>query len=224
MKIEFILYPLLLVTISIIVYYYIRKGIQDSEEDSVIDAMKHIAQSMTSGDSFETAMTKVDCKYFNHIIKLTNNGVELDKAMIRAAGKNKTLLYISEVLSLTFTSKGNIVNSLNRLSNKLWEINHLQKKIDSKASSAIATLQVMGIVLMPAIFYFLAGILSSEDLIIEVDLIMQGYLGILMLTFTMLNYFVFKDYKGSIIILPFSIVLYITYLLLLGPIIYGVFI
>ncbi|MCB9359102.1 hypothetical protein H6503_04180 [Candidatus Woesearchaeota archaeon] len=223
MKIELILYPLLAATLAIIIYHMSVSGSRARQQEKVIDSMKQIAQSMMSGDSLETAMTKVDCNYFTKVLELMNSGMTIDMALKDAAKNDKVLMYIADVISLTVSSKGNIIVSLNRLSNKLWEVNHLQKRIDEKASAAITTLQVMGIAVMPAIFYFLAGILSTEEWLVQVDLTMQIYLGFMMLVFTMLNYIIFKDLKGSMIVLPFSAVLYALYILSLGPLLYGLF-
>jgi Flp pilus assembly protein TadB len=232
MNLNYLIYGSVIITL---ILFILRKYVLSKNsllEQNVIESLKQISESMKTGNSFESAINQMSTRtsepsshYFKKILKLSQQGMSIDQALIETAkrSRNQTLSYISEVIALTITSKGNIINSLDKLSNKLWEIEHLQKKIDEKASSALTILHVVAILIMPAIFYFLAGILSTDDLIIGVDLPMKIYLGLIMLLFSFMEYFIFKDFKECLFTLPLGISIYFTHIIILGPIITNLF-
>jgi len=233
MRVDYILYGVVFVTFAILLNHKLIQAKKAKIQSSIIEGLKQIAESMKSGNSFETAVkVQADMKqfpssaFFGSVLKKTTEGKSTEDALSEAAdeSKDEIISYIAEVISLTLTSKGNIIASLNSLSSKLWEINHIQKRIDQKASAALATLQVMGIVIVPAIFYFLAGVLSTETAPIVIDMAMKSYLGAIMVIFSFLDYFIFKNIKETLFVLPAGISVYLVYLFILGPMIGNFFI
>ena len=229
MTIEIIgIYELVVLSIALLIYHKIKMANKEELENSVIDCMKQIAESMKAGNSFETAMKiqvdngKGSCvKFFKKVLDKTQKGKTTEQALTETANeeKDEILRYVSEVIVLTLSSKGNVIGSITNLSHKLWEINHLQKRVDQKASAALTTLQIAAIVIVPAIFYFLAAILTSETAPLSVDFPMKVYFGIIMIIFSFLDYFIFRDLKESLYILPAGIGVYLLYIFVVGDLI-----
>jgi Flp pilus assembly protein TadB len=230
---DYILYASTAFAIALLIWRKVSLVKRQVVEQNVIEELKQIAEYMKSGNSFETAIKEISEKassnnsgFFKKVLTLSNNGLTIEQALTKTAEKtkNNTLIYVSEVISLTITSKGNVIQSLEKLSNKLWEINHLQKKIDEKASAALTTMQTVGILVMPGIFYFISSILSTEEFIIAVDMPMKIYLGVIMCIFCLMDYIIFRNLKESLFVFPTGITIYLIYIIKLGPLITGFFI
>jgi len=232
MNLDYILYGLLAISLVVLFIHKITAIKKIKMERSVIEALKQISESMKAGNSFETAIKShadqkeyPSAKFFQRVLDKAAQGKSTEDAMTETANEsnNEMLSYITEVIVLTLSSKGNIIASLSNLSNKLWEINHIQKKVDDKASSALTTLQFVGIAIIPAVFYFISGVLSSKEMPMMVDLPMQIYFFGIMIIFSFMDYFIFRDLKESLFVLPAGVSIYLIYIITLGPMIGGFF-
>lgn len=215
------LYAATAISLVLLIWHKIASARKAELEDSMIQGMKQIAESMKSGNSFEAAMKYVseqshnyNSKFFKKVLKKCQEGMPVDKALLEMSKNDEMLSYVAEIVVLTISSKGNIIASLDALSQKLWIISHLQKRVDDKASSALATLQALGIVVMPGIFYFLPGVLGLNAGVL--DIYMKIYLGVIMVIFSSLNYLIFRDAKEILYVLPAGILIYLLFIFKLG--------
>jgi Flp pilus assembly protein TadB len=224
MRTELIIYAMTGIALGILFLHKISMMRRKEAEKQVVESLRRIAESMRTGNTFEAAIKQISDEkessaFFKKVLKESNKGKTLMQALSDTAEKSrdKNIKYIAEVLSLTISSKGNIIASLERLSDRLSEISHLQRKIDVKAASALTTLQVLGIAVLPGIFYFLAGILGDAFSEISINIPLMIYLGAVMVIFSMLDYLLFRNFKESMYVLPAGVMIFILYITELGP-------
>jgi Flp pilus assembly protein TadB len=223
---DYIIIGFCILSFIIFIVHKINKSIQYDREQSLIQALSAVAENLRAGNSLETIMVSMVGKkeykctiWFSKIIELTNKGTPLILSFEQVARKSgsEVFIFVSEVITLTYSSKGNIVDTLHNLSNKLNDIAFLQQRIDEKSNSALTSLQLIGMIGMPIIFYALASFLSSELLIIEVDLNMKVYFGALTLLLSMLSYLIFDDIIDSFYNLLLGVSSYLMIIFILGP-------
>ena len=209
---------------------YGRKQGNVSELDAaLITALDQIADKLEGGKSLESAFSEIGADktnkaapYFKQLLDTTRQGSSLQDALEAFAKKStsRTFSYICDLIAMSERSRGNVAPSLKDLSRKLWDIHHLQSTIDSKAGKPILMLQSLGIFLLPSVYFFLATILQTQTLH-TVDIIqswlMLGYLLVVCISMTFLDWFIFRDAISSLMLLPVSLSFYLISILLLGP-------
>jgi Flp pilus assembly protein TadB len=221
----YILY-ILGVTVLIYVIYNVIDTKKTKMENSLIEALNNIAQEIDAGNTIETAIMTVSkdksnpsSKYFKEMLKETENGRSFEEAIKYVSKKTDSEMfsYICSIILLEQNSKGDISNSLKHLAQNLWEINNLQNSINAKAAAPMTTLKLLGIALVPVLYYSLAGALSSPGAIVEITLPLKVYFCCIALAITFTEYFLFGDYKEGLYLLPFTIAFMITLFLKIGP-------
>ena len=209
---EYIMY-ILVVSIGIYAIYSVSDSRQKKLDSSLIEALNNIAQNLESGNAIESSVLAVSrdksnaaSKYFKKIIDETNKGLSFGEALQRVSKKTRsdTFSFVCDIIYLSQKSKGNISDSLKKLSENLWEIDHLQTTIISKAAGPLTTLKMLGIIIIPLLYYVLAAVVSSDTAVIEITRPFWIYFGAVALAMTFSDYFLFADWKDGIFLLPFS--------------------
>jgi pilus assembly protein TadC len=209
---EYMVY-ILVVSIGIYVTYSVIDSWQKKLDGSLIEALNNIAQNLESGNAIESAILAVSrdksnaaSKYFKKIIDETNNGLSFDEALQKVSKKTRsdTFSFVCDIIYLSQKSKGNIADSLKKLSENLWEIDHLQTTIISKVAGPVTTLKMLGIIIIPLLYYVLAAVVSSDAVVIEITMPFWIYFWAIALAMTFTDYFLFADWKDGIFLLPFS--------------------
>ena len=210
---DYILYIFIFFFIVYIVYLLISSR-KEKFESSLVASLNDIAQSLDAGNAIETALFRISqdksnsaSYYFSKVIAETKKGSSFQKALEKFSKKSgsRTFSYICDILLLADTAKGNISSRLKTLSENLWELDHLQKDINSKASGPITTLKFLGIVLIPLIYYFLAAVLSSETIVLVISLPFVLYFLAVASLMSFTDTFMFRDIKEGIVALPLAI-------------------
>lgn len=225
----------LYLTITALAIYLIYSFIDTRRskiDKSLIDSLYNIAQELDKGNSIQASIAQISkdksnpsSDYFKKIIEKSNKGLSFQDSIkeVSKQSSSETFSYICSILLLAISSKGRISGSLKQLSQNLWEIDHLQESIITKSSSALSTLKLLGIILIPLIYYFMSSILSSGSMIMQLTLPFKIYFFTIAVSMTFTDYFMFKDIKDGLFLLPFTI-FYISYVIIkIGPFISGYF-
>ena len=221
---------ILLVSIGIYVIYSVIDSRQKKLDSSLIESLNNIAQNLESGNAIESSVLAVSkdksnaaSKYFKEIIDETNEGLSFEEALQKVSKKTRsdTFSFVCDIIYLSQKSKGNIADSLKKLSENLWEIDHLQTTIISKASGPLTTLKMLGIVIIPLLYYVLAAVASSDTVVIEITRPFWIYFAAVALAMTFLDYFLFADWKEGLFLLPFSATFILLVILKLGNYVAG---
>ncbi|MFT4343338.1 MAG: type II secretion system F family protein [Candidatus Woesearchaeota archaeon] len=226
-EVHIFIYSMFGLSLTVWIVYHIYASRQQSLETEIADALRTIASHMQSGISLENAIVKyVNAEkntishHFRKVIKLAQQGMTIDQALHEAShGKGEAIMYVSELLTLTHTAKGDIIKSMKRIANRVGEVQFIQRRIDSKASKAITTIQFLCIIGMPALFYFLAQFLSTPEYTIIVDLPMQIYLLIIAGIASLIPAIMVSDYKESMVTFPLALSIVGIYIIELGALI-----
>ena len=201
------------VSIGIYIVYSVIDSRQNKLDSSLVEALNNIAQNLEAGNAIESSIMAVSrdksnaaSKYFKKIIDETNKGLSFEEAlrMVSKKTKSETFAFVCDIIYLAQRSRGNIADSLKKLSENLWEIDHLQTSISSKAGGPLTTLKLLGIIIIPLLYYLLAAVLSSDTVVIEITKPFWIYFGAVALAMTFADYFLFADWKDGIFLLPFS--------------------
>ena len=196
---EYIMY-ILGVSIGVYAIYSVIDSRQKKLDSSLIEALNNIAQNLESGNAIESSILAVSkdksnaaSKYFKKIIDETNNGLSFGEALQTVSKKTRsdTFSFVCDIIYLSQKSKGNIADSLKKLSENLWEINHLQTTIISKVAGPVTTLKALGIIIIPLLYYVLAAVVSSDAAVIEITMPFWIYFGAIALAMTFTDYFLF---------------------------------
>ena len=227
--VEFLNQYILYIFIACIAGYVVHSLIEGKRtklDTSLVDSLNNIAQELDAGNSIESAITTISkdksnpsSKYLAKIIEETKKGHSFEESLEIVSKKthSKTFAYICDIILLAQKSKGNIADSLKKLSQNLWEIDHLQASVNSKAAGPASTLKILGIVIIPLLYYMMAAVLSSETMLIEITTSFKVYFFAVALAMTFSDYFLFGDIEEGLYILPFSISYLILVFLKIGP-------
>lgn len=205
------------IVIACLALYLIRMyldGKREEAEESLIEALNIITNELEAGNAIETALVTISkdpqnpsAKYFQQILEEVKKGKSFTDSLefVSKNTKSETFAYICKIIHLAQESKGNIANSLRKLAKNLWEINHLQTSIVTKASGALSKLKIMGIIILPLIYYLMSSVASSPGNLVEISLPFQIYFFIVAIGITFSNYFLFADWKDGLYLFPFSV-------------------
>jgi Flp pilus assembly protein TadB len=228
------LWPYAFCAFAFLVYilHKLNQARYNNIENSIVEVMQYMAESLKAGNSFETVVLNISksksyacAGFFRKIINKANKGTSIEKAFMEEAEKthNEILIFFSEIVSLSYSSKANIVYTLKELSAKLAEIRHLQSRIDEKASGALTMIQFTAILLLPIVFYFIAAVLNSADTPLFVDSAMKAYFLAATLLFSFMDYILFKDLKETAYMVFLGLSIYFMNVICLGPLITNLF-
>jgi Flp pilus assembly protein TadB len=233
---EFLDAYILYIVGATLVFYFTHgyiDGQRNKLDGSLIDSLNNIAQELDAGNAIETSIMTISkdksnpsAKYFKEIIKEANRGLSFQQSL-QAVGKrtkSRTFAYICDILYLAQGSKANIADSLKKLSTNLWEIDHLQTSISSKASAPITTLKALGIIIIPLIYYMMSTLLSSGTMVIAITTPFKIYFFAVATFMTLTDYFLFSDIKEGLYTLPFTLSFITLVVLKLGPLIANYFV
>jgi Flp pilus assembly protein TadB len=195
-------------------------------DGAIIESLNGIAQNLDGGNSIEASIMAVSqdksnaaAKCWKEIIKEAKKGSSFEDSLkiVSKRTKSETFAYVCDIIYLSQRSSANISDSLKKLSQNLWEIDLLQTSVNTKASGPLTTLKVLGIALIPLIYYFMASLLSSDTVTIQITLPFQIYFAAVSLAMTFSDYLMFGDFKDGLFLLPFS-ASYLFYVIIkLGP-------
>jgi Flp pilus assembly protein TadB len=223
--------PLIIFLGTLTIYLALQRYFahQRSLDDALIPTLERIAEHLDQGNSLETALTTLAtdptnkaAPHFKRVLDHVQRDATLPEALEHAArtASTPTLAYICTLLATAEHSKANSSDALKHISRKLWDIHHLQTTITTKSSTPILILQVLGIFLLPAIYFFLATILQTDtlDTITLVNTpILIGYLSLTGILITFLDWFIFRDALQSWTLLPVTLSYHYLFLTTLAP-------
>ena len=193
---------------------------REQQFDAMIAALKKISVAMQAGESLETACSKIEGKaapYFKRVLTLSNQ-MSFEEALQHAAPRKQQ--YLAEMLALA-AQNNDATASFRRLGDALSTIRHNEKRIQEKANGAVTTLYLL-VMIMPALWYALAGLLSTETLTITITTLMIGFFGMQILIVSTAGVIIFKDWKNTLLTATFGCLLVAVYALVFGQHIQGV--
>ena len=205
---------------------------REDMESSLIESLNNISQELDEGKSIESSIVAISVdksnpasKYFKEIIEESKKGHSFEESLqiISKKTKSRTFAYICDIIFLAQNSKGNISDSLKKLSENLWEIDHLQTSINSKAAGPLTTLKLLGVALIPMLYYMMASALSSGNMIIEITLPFKVYFFAVGIAMNFADYFLFLFFSQGLYSLPFTITFISAVILKIGPYISNLF-
>jgi len=208
-------------------YFAHQRGL----DDALITTLERIAEHLDQGDSLETALTTLAtdptnkaAPHFRRILDHVQRDATLPEALEHAArtAPTRTLAYICTLLATAEHSKANASDALKNISRKLWDIHHLQNAITTKSSTPILIIQILGIFLLPAIYFFLATILQTDTLdtlALANHPLVLIYLSITGILLSFLDWFIFRDALQSGLLLPVTLSYQYLFLTTLAPLI-----
>lgn len=220
---------------SIVVVFlaiYVLRGVYRSRisrlDSALIDSLDAIAAELDRKASLESAVKKASDlpnkagPLFKEIILTSLKGVTFEDALnqSRATAKSRTFAYICELLATAYRSKANAAPSLKELGKKLWQIQHLEQTITSKSAGPIMILQILGVFLLPLIYYFLATLLQTETLntvALVTSPVFTIYLGIVALAMAGIDLWVFRDLRETLWFLPVAASFFFFVMVKAGP-------
>lgn len=218
--------------VLIYAYHIFDSGQKSKLDGSIVESLNNIAQELDAGNSIETSIMTISqdksnpsAKYFGKLIEETRKGHSFQESLeiVSKNSDSRTFSYVCDIILLAQKSKGNISSSLKELSQNLWEIDHLQESVNSKAGAPLSTLKMLGIIIIPLLYYMMASVLSSDTLVIAITTPFKVYFVGTALAMSFADYFLFSDYKEGLYILPFTITYMILVFVKLGPMIGGFF-
>jgi len=230
---EFIVY----ITIICAAWYFVhavRSGLAARLEEDVIESLDGLAAELDKGNALETALVNLakragpSSSEYLIVVELVRSGRSLKEALSLSASSSKSpsFRYVCSVLRVDQKSRDDLASSIKELSKKLWEISHLEHSVQEKAGRAIMTLQLVGIVFLPVLYFFLAGVVemaSGGPVEILRTPLFVGYLLLTSMACAVLDGVVFKDWQEAVFIVPLAASYFGLVMLKIGPYVMAAF-
>ncbi len=209
MKPEILTLAKVLFATSLLVYifYAIYSARKEKIEESLFRSIRTIADSARIGEATESTIKRIadqrnepSSNVFREILKRIEIGDSFADALkkVSASYNSYLLTNLSDILTLAQESGADIYEMMNLYSKKLYKLRSYSKYAKSSTVPDIFVIRIMGIIMLPIIFYFFPIILPEVFLPAWSYYFFAGFGAILAL----LDLFVYSNIIPTIINIP----------------------
>lgn len=202
----------------------IIKRNRDVAEATRIEQIEKIAQYFSASGSLESAIRQlaaeqpISAASFASLAGKVDEGLEIDAALFQAMGETSDDFFSKTCLMLISANRKNDPVLLYNSVQKIKEASALRKSIGKRSEIGSLTIQAVFCAIMPLIFFFMIGTLG-----IETDMLLDVFLGFIVLCSALFQGIVFRQWLETVIKVPLLLSLfYILYFKLAPVFLFGI--